>query len=260
MKGKLIVITGNDGSGKTVQTELLTKRLREEGFDVGQIDFPQYGKTFFADMIARYLTGEFNQETPKNKGDDTNNPQSKIRNPKSVNPYFTSLLYAGDRWESRDKITEWLDEGKIIVSNRYVCCNMAYQGAKIDNKKEKERFFDWANTLEYQVYKMPIPDVVIFLKSDVDVSLALINKRTPREYHCPETGPEESLASNKRHIDIHEEDTDYLKSVQKTYLELASSEDGWKEIECMNQDGKLLDKDLIADEIWNVARKAIQAD
>ncbi|MGR3319380.1 MAG: dTMP kinase [Candidatus Anammoxibacter sp.] len=254
MKGKLIIITGNDGSGKTVQTDLLTKKLREEGYGVEQIDFPQYGKTFFADMIARYLTGEFNQETQENKCDDTNNP-------KSVNPYLTSLLYAGDRWESRDKMKGWLDEGKVIVSNRYVCCNMAYQGAKIDNIKEKERFFDWANTLEYQVYKMPTPDVVMFLKTDVEVSLELINKRPPREYHCPETGLEKKLPSkNKQHIDIHEEDTDYLKSVQKTYLELASNEKGWKEIECMSQDGKLLDKDHIADEIWNVVRNTIRAD
>ena len=59
MHGKLIVITGVDGSGKTIQTKLLCERLLKEGYPVVTTDFPQYGKTFFADMVIKYLRGEF---------------------------------------------------------------------------------------------------------------------------------------------------------------------------------------------------------
>ena len=61
-KGKLIVVTGLDGSGKTVQTELLVNKLKKEGHSVEQLDFPQYGKTFFADLIGRYSVDKKNED------------------------------------------------------------------------------------------------------------------------------------------------------------------------------------------------------
>lgn len=275
MKGKLIVITGIDGSGKTVQTNLLAKRLEEEGYNVEQIDFPQYGKTFFADMIARYLRGDFNQKNQESENSNTqlrhsgrdacatkqtefvHATQSSISNPQSINPYFTSLLYAGDRWECVAKIRQWLEEGKIIIANRYACCNMAYQGAKIDNIKEKKRFFDWLNTLEYKVYKIPEPDVIIFLQNEVEIALDLISKRSPKEYHYPESGLNKGLPSkDNRHRDIHEEDIEYLKMVQKTYLELALNENGWKKIECVRE-GKLLDKNEVAGKVWDAIKNLL---
>ncbi len=112
MQGKLMVITGIDGSGKTVQTKLLYERLVKEGYPAVITDFPQYGKTFFADMVTKYLKGEFGSAD-------------------SVSPYLASLLYAGDRWECKEQINTWLRADKIIISNRYVCDNMAHQGGKI---------------------------------------------------------------------------------------------------------------------------------
>lgn len=269
MKGKLIVITGIDGSGKTVQCELLAKRLENEGYDVKKVDFPQYGKSFFANLIARYLRGDFNEKTTKSindlietnngnlRGDIDNQKKSENINPKSINPYFTSLLYAGDRWESRGKIVEWLDKGKIIIANRYTCCNKAYQGAKIDNVHERKQFFDWIDTLEYDVYKIPVPDLIIFLQNDVNIALDLISKRPLRKYHYPRNKTENNLlTSNSVFRDIHEEDIVYLKSVEKTYCELASSESGWKTINCIKE-GSLLEKDQIAEKVWDAVKEII---
>ena len=127
MHGKLIVITGIDGSGKTVQTKLLCERLLKEGHPVVNTDFPQYGKTFFADMVTKYLNGEFGSAD-------------------SVSPYLAALLYAGDRWEAKEQINNWLKDGKIIVSNRYVCDNMAHQGGKNRLSRRKKVFINgWIN-------------------------------------------------------------------------------------------------------------------
>lgn len=264
MKGKLIVVTGIDGSGKTVQTNLLCKRLKDEGKEVELIDFPQYGNTFFADMIARYLCGEFNFKVPKpvcvrhtSRSNDTGQP-SVSSNPQTINPYLTSLLYAGDRWECKDKIIDWLVRGKTIVSNRYVCCNKAYQGAKINNNAEKEKFFDWLNTLEHEVYGLPLPDTTIFLHNDLDIALDLIRKRTPREYFKPEE-IDKFIPNKEPKVvkDIHEEDIDYLKSVQQMYLNLASREKYWQKIDCV-ENGKLLPKEEIAEKVWNIVNDILK--
>jgi dTMP kinase len=40
--GKLIVIEGTDGSGKSTQFKLLTQRLEQEGHAFRQLEFPQF--------------------------------------------------------------------------------------------------------------------------------------------------------------------------------------------------------------------------
>ncbi len=241
INGKLIVVTGVDGSGKTVQSDILVKRLEVEGYSVEQMDFPQYGQTFFADMIARYLRGDFSLS------------DSSVSSSQSVNPYFTSLLYAGDRWETVSKVREWLKSGKIVISNRHTCCNKAYQGAKINDCSERLKFYEWIDKLEHEVYGIPVPDKIVFLHNDVKIALDLISKRKSREYCHPDEG---GVAPADVVKDIHEEDTSFLETVQERYLELASSTDGWSKIECV-RDGELLSKDEIAGKIWNVVNMDI---
>ena len=272
MLGKLIVITGLDGSGKTVQTDRLFSRLEQDGYSVEKVDFPQYGKGFFADLIARYLKGDFNpdvtellcnssgleiSEELKTSVPDNSKLQLKT-GPEAVNPYLTSLLYAGDRWECREKLLNWLAEGKIIISNRYTCCNKAYQGAKIDDVKERKRFFDWLDKLEHAVYKIPAPDLTIFLENDLDITVDLVKKRAPREYYYP-GGDSESSSSVKSEkvVDIHEEDLEYLKLVQNTYLELVPEETGWEVIKCV-KDGRLDTVDEIASMVLDVVLSTIK--
>lgn len=219
MQGKLIVITGIDGSGKTVQSRLLYEKLLMEGYHVVTTDFPQYGKTFFADMVAKYLKGEFGSAD-------------------SVSPYLASLLYAGDRWECKEQINTWLREGKIIVSNRYVCDNMAHQGGKISNPVEREKFFQWLCKLEHQVFAVPRSDLNILLYVPVDIAYHLIEKKEQRAY----------LAGGKK--DIHEEDINHMRSAQQTFLEIAEGKKDWITIDC-TKDGALLSEHMIADKVWH---------
>ena len=218
MQGKLIVITGIDGSGKTVQSKLLYERLMKEGYPAVITDFPQYGKTFFADMVTKYLTGEFGSAD-------------------SVSPYLASLLYAGDRWECKEQINTWLREDKIIISNRYVCDNMAHQGGKISNSPEKDKFFQWLDKLEHGIFAVPRSNLNILLYVPAEIAYQLIEKKEQRAY----------LAGEKK--DIHEEDINHLRYAQQTFLEIAKGKRDWITIDC-TENGKMLSEQAIADKVW----------
>ena len=127
--GKFIVIDGTDGSGKATQTELLAEKLRYAGFDVALADFPQYGKKS-AGPVEEYLNGKYG---PAHE----------------VGPYRGSIFYALDRYDASFEIKEWLKQGKIVISNRYVTANMGHQGGKIKDLEEKRRFYEWLYELEY---------------------------------------------------------------------------------------------------------------
>jgi len=249
MKGKLIVVEGTDGSGKTVQTNLLVERLSSEGHKVQTTDFPQYGKSFFANMIEKYLKGAYGwpqalrdhlKSHPLTKG-ITEPAESR---PDEVNPYLTSLLYAGDRWEAKDQMNKWLIEGNIIISNRYVCSNMAHQGAKISNIKERKTFFKWIEKLEHKVYAIPKADLTIYLHVPIEISQELIRTRAKES------------EGFKSETDLHEVDTGYLKRVQDVYLDLAGGDSNWCTIEC-TKNNQIKSREEIAEEVWSAVSKML---
>jgi dTMP kinase len=256
-KGKLIVVEGTDGSGKTVQTSLLVKRLSKEGYQVQMTDFPQYGKSFFANMIEKYLKGEFGwpqelrdylkthpfakETSPASGNDGTEYIESR---PDEVNPYLTSLLYAGDRWEAKNQMHKWLNEGNIIISNRYVCSNMAHQGAKIGDVKEREKFFKWIEELEHKVYAVPRADLTVYLHVPIEISQELIKTRVNESQGF------------KSEADLHEGDMGYLKRVQDTYIGLADRDSNWRTIEC-TKNNQIKSREEIAEKIWSAVRKVL---
>jgi len=117
------MIEGTDGSGKTLQTEMLLKRLEKEGKNVEQISFPQYGEPS-ASLVEDYLNGKFGSA-------------------KEVGSQRASILFAVDRFAAAPKIRAWIDAGKIVIANRYVASNMGHQGGKIENDEEREKYFQW---------------------------------------------------------------------------------------------------------------------
>ena len=133
-QGKLIVIDGTDGSGKATQTELLVKALKNEGRKVKIIDFPDYYSNFFGKFIGHCLSEQY-------------------YNFVKVHPKIVSVLYAADRFESKDKIKKWLKEGNIVIANRYTSANQIHQGGKIANLKKRENFIKWLAEIEYQIFK-----------------------------------------------------------------------------------------------------------
>ena len=154
-----------------------------------------------------------------------------------MSPYLASLLYAGDRWECKEQINTWLREDKLIISNRYVCDNMAHQGGKISNSPEKDKFFQWLDKLEHGIFAVPRSNLNILLYVPAEIAYQLIEKKELRAY----------LAGEKK--DIHEEDINHLRYAQQTFLEIAKGKRDWITIDC-TENGKMLSEQAIADKVW----------
>lgn len=142
-RGKLIVIEGSDGSGKSTQVELLKKALDEKGMELEVFDFPRYEDNIYGDLVKRYLNGEFGEID-------------------KVSPYLASLLFAMDRFLAKGEIEEALKNGKIVLCNRYTASNKAHMGANLPEDK-REEFIGWIDEVEYKVNGLPKPDLTIFL-------------------------------------------------------------------------------------------------
>lgn len=222
MKGKLIVIDGADGSGKTTQVKLLVDDLKKNGCNVKTMDFPCY-ESFFGKMVADYLNG--------NLGDL-----------KDVDPKLAALLYALDRADQKEKICQWLNEGAIVVLDRYVESNLAYSSAKVE-AGESDSIINWIQKLEYEKFKLPKSDLVVFLNVPRDVSKRLIENREEKGY----------LKGSKD--DIHEKDWHYQQRVLENYLKLAKRFN-WTVIECARE-GKLLPKDKIFESLERAVSTAL---
>lgn len=218
-KGKLIVIDGIDGAGKATQTKLLINRLKKEGYKTATLDFPQYYNNFFGKLIGRFLNNEFG-DAPK------------------IDPYLASVLYAADRFESKNKIANWLKDGKIVILDRYVSSNQIHQGGKIHDSKQKEIFLNWLEEMEFYVFKIPRPDAIIFLNVPYDHSKFLLKKKGSRNY----------IINAKN--DKVERNQKYQISSYEHSLELVKKSNKWIEINCI-ENNFLLSPEKISQCIWD---------
>jgi dTMP kinase len=217
--GRLVALCGIDASGKTTQTELLSRHAEAAGLSVRQVSFPRYGESFFADLIQRYLRGEFAQQA----GD--------------VSPYLAALPYACDRQQAAPQLRAWLEEGCLVICNRYVPANLAHQGSKIGDPAARRAFFNWDTQLEYDVFGLPRPDLQVLLDVPVDLALALLRGRNARN----ERGNDH---------DIHEADAAYLRTTAETYRQVAAETPGpWAVVDCAEGD-RLLSAERIAEKVW----------
>lgn len=221
-KGKLLVIDGGDGSGKTVQTKLLTDYLDNSKIPYKVYDFPRYYSSFFGKTVGRLLTGEFGTLS-------------------SISPYLASLVFAMDRASVRDEMLETLNKGEIIISNRYVTSNMAHQGARFDKLAEQKKFLDWLTELEYKINKLPKENIVIYLYVPWQIGLKLTLKKEDRQY------------AKGLKLDILEADIDYRKRVEKMFLKLCRNNKHWYKINCVKK-GKLLHKREIHQQIVSLLK------
>ena len=214
-EGKLIVIDGIDGSGKTSQTKIIFEKLKCNGYPIETLKFPQYNKNFFGGMVKRYLDGEFGLAT-------------------EVNPYLASLLYAADRWESSKIISNWLDEGKNVLLDRYYTSNLIHQASKL-SASEIDKFITWDEKVELEVFNIPKPNLIIFLHLDAEIARDMISTRG------------EGLDG----LDTIE----HMKKSEIQCLKMAEKA-GWKKIECA-KDNKILPIEKISDLIYQEVIKII---
>lgn len=222
-RGKLIVLDGIDASGKGTQAQLLKKFLKNRGYDVKYIDFPRYYSSFHGRTVGRYLSGEFG---------DIN----------SVNPYLSSLAYALDRLTARKQIREWLEEGSIVIANRYTSSSMAHQAAKLPPRKRKA-FLRWIDEMEYRMHKIPREDLIIFLYMPLEVAQRLLAKKEKRRY------------AKGRGKDLAESDLTHQREALKMYLRLLREKRHWVRIDCIDKKGEVLAKEKIHERIRSVLRR-----
>ncbi len=219
--GKLIVIEGLDGSGKSTQLELLPQNLLKNGIDSKTVSFPDYDSDSSA-LVKMYLAGQFGKK------------------PGDVNAYAASLFYAVDRYASfKTGWGDYYNQNGIIVSGRYTTSNAVHQTSKMP-EGEWRGFLDWLYDLEYNKVAIPKPDKVIFLDMPIEVSQKLMSGR---------------YKGDESKKDIHESDTAYLEQCRKAAM-FTAEYSGWTIIPCA-KDGEPRSIEDIANDILNETLKVL---
>ena len=222
--GLLTVIEGIDGSGKGTQAARLIASLRTAGIRCELFSFPRYQQTQFGAKIGDFLNGRFGSLD-------------------QVSPFLVSLLFAGDRFESKRLLLNAIHENDIVICDRYVASNIAHQAAKVTGP-ERQELIDWVIHVEHQLYELPHPDRTIFLDLPVSKATELIAMKAQRSY-------------TERAADLQEADTEYLQKVHDVYVQLSTIEAGWVRIDCLDGD-KIKSVDLIAESVLSVIKKDLQ--
>jgi dTMP kinase len=194
LKGFLICIEGIDGSGEGTNARLLLKKLKKEGYKVGSVSFPDY-TTPIGKEIKRFLQGKHD-----------------------VIPEVRQCLFAANRWERKPDIEKWLNEGKIVIANRYTPSGLVYGLANgLD--------LEWMINLERG---LPPADMVIVIDVSVDTHFQRITGR-----------------------DIYEKDRFFLERVRTAYLDLARKFK-WKVVDGERQ------VDEVAGKVWELTSRLIR--
>ncbi|MBR3588304.1 MAG: deoxynucleoside kinase [Clostridia bacterium] len=213
MTGKLIVIEGLDGSGKSTQINILAEKIKEKGLTFKQIKLPNYDGDSSA-LVKMYLAGEFG------------------KNPEDVNAYAASAFYAVDRFASFKTIwKEDYEKGAVILADRYTTSNAYHQMIK-QPEENWDSYIEWLEDFEYNKIGIPKPDLVIYLDMPVEISQKLMSKR---------------YEGNESKKDVHEANVGYLNACRKA-ASYAAEKMGWVKILCSDGENARSIED-IAEEI-----------
>lgn len=223
MKGKIIVIEGLDGAGKSTQLELLKKKFEERGFEHKYIHFPMLNKGEYGTLIAEFLRGEYGSI-------------------EQVHPKLVALLFANDRKEHIHQINEWVEKGYVVLTDRYVNSNIAFQCAKLENEDEKTALRKWILRFEFEYNQLPLPDKTFFL--DVPFS-AVINSLSKER-----TGEDRDYLKGKK--DIHEASISFQEKVYKEYKLMVKEQENFTGINCSDKYGNFLPPEEINQMIMKI--------
>lgn len=226
-KGKLIVIDGIDGSGKATQVKLLVEKLKKLKIKVKTIDFPRYYDNFFGKLIGEYLSGAY--------GDFI-----------QTDPRVASVLYAADRFESSWQIKRWLAAGYAVIADRYVSANQIHQGGKIADGKKRQAFLAWLDEMEHEVFRIPRPDLIIYLDVPLEVSKEWLKQKIAKR-------KKKYLGGRK---DVAEDNLLHLKDSRASALNLEKQNKNWVRIKCC-QGIVCLSPEQVNEEVFAVIKKRL---
>ncbi len=225
-KMQFIVLEGLDGSGKSTQLEKLTRYLDNRGLKHQYIHFPRTGSPVYGELVAKFLRGELG---------DIN----------EVNPYLVALIYAGDRDNAKKQVRSWIDEGYLIIADRYVYSNMAFQCAKFKEAEKRTALRDWIEKTEFSYFNIPRPDISIFM----DVPLSFTKKQLKNERQ----GEDRAYLNGKQ--DIHETSIHFQEKVREVYLSLCQHYPDFVHLECTDGDGYMREAGAIHQALVNILEK-----
>ncbi len=219
-KGKLIVIEGTLCSGKQTQTDILVANLKKIGYKAISFGFPNYasptGKIIGEAYLGKHSESYFREGI------------------ENVDPKISSLYYAADRVYNIDIIKKYLDNDYVVVLNRYVESNMAFQGGKIKDIKERNMMYEWLDNLEFVLLGLPRPDLVLFLY-------------LPYEYVCTLKEKNGKIAN-----------INLLRMAEIAYLELSTIYE-YEKILCLKND-KIRTIEDISKEILEKVKKFLETE
>lgn len=216
----LIVLEGLDGAGKTTQISLLQNYFKSQGFNVKYLHFPRFDTPIYGDLIARFLRGD-------------------LGTVESVHPMLVALLFAEDRRSASQMLNKWLEKGYVVILDRYIYSNIAFQCAKVDNPTLSQELRDWIFDLEFNKYKIPVPKLNLFL--DVPINFVGSKLEEVRE------GEEREYLKGKQ--DIHEEKISFQQNVREIYLKECLKKEGLIRVDCSDKDGNMLDVQSVSNKI-----------
>ncbi|MBR3303984.1 MAG: dTMP kinase [Bacteroidales bacterium] len=217
----LIVVEGLDGAGKSTQVKRLKEYILGTGKELKYIHFPRYDAPIYGEMISKFLRGDYGELN-------------------QVHPQLVALIYALDRKEASKEIRDALESGKIVLLDRYVYSNIAYQCSKIEDMQQRKELMEWIFRLEYQEYNIPRPDINLFL----DVPITFVESSLGSE-RVQDSG-RDYLAGGK---DIHEQQIEFQIGVRKVYLSACESDSSFIRIDCSSPQGEMLSAESIFEKI-----------
>jgi dTMP kinase len=220
-----IVIEGLDGSGKSTQIRLIESYLARQKVKTRFIHFPRTNSLIWGELISRFLRGEYG---------DIN----------TVDPYLVALLYAGDRKDAGPMLHDWMLEGFTVIADRYLYSNIAFQCAKLKDKEQKVKLARWIKNLEYDYYKIPVPDLNLFL--NVPFGFTRHNLENQRN------GNDRDYLNGA--TDIHEADLNFQEQVREIYLWQVKENSDFEMIDCSDGGNKILNPEEISQRIIDKIR------
>jgi dTMP kinase len=221
----LIAIEGIDGSGKGTQASRLVESLQQQGLRAASLQFPRYNATLFGRAIGDFLNGRFG---------DLN----------QVHPQLAAVLYAGDRFESRELLLSMMRENEIVVLDRFVGSNLAHQAAKLEGEA-RAQLTEWIEQIEFGVFQLPRPSLTVLIDMSSKWSRELVGRKAAREYTTHEA-------------DLQEQDLPYLEKVRRCYQDLAMAREDWSIVRGLNEDGTLRTIDDVGCEILQTVQNHIR--
>lgn len=220
---RFLVIEGLDGSGKSTQVEMLRAHLKRRGINCRYMHFPRLEEGVYGKLIARFLRGEMGEND-------------------QVDPYLVALIFAGDRKDARGAMEQWMEDDQLVIVDRYVYSNIAFQCAKLEDFKEQKRLADWIMELEYREHRLPVPDMNIFL----DVPFDFTKKRLSGQ----RSGEDRQYLNGR--LDIHENDLLFQEKVRGVYHSICAGFDDLTIVNCADERGEMQPPGAIFEQLLQV--------